>query len=156
MLWTCQTYWKVCLVFINKIGLDLCILGGQFWHLLMEVVTMVFGFFFSWGCCLCLEGSFLNGAADCGQMATLKAKAWDEGVCSQWEAWEGARALWHGAHYIFLIWDNPGVPSVRQPLTNEQGSDHLKWFSWLCWLQEVFSMVLQRAWWNKIYLQLAF
>lgn len=61
-----------------------------------------------------------------------------------------------GMEHIFLIWDNPGVPSVRQPLTNEQGSDHLKWFSWLCWLQEVFSMVLQRAWWNKIYLQLAF
>ena len=39
-----------------------------------------FCFFFSWGSCLCLEGSFLDCAADCGQMATLKPKLWDEGM----------------------------------------------------------------------------
>ena len=39
-----------------------------------------FCFFFSWGSCLCLEGSFLGDAADCGQMATIKPKSWDEGM----------------------------------------------------------------------------
>lgn len=39
-------------------------LGAQFSHPLMEIVTVVFIFFFSWGSCLCLEGSFLDGAAD--------------------------------------------------------------------------------------------
>lgn len=39
-----------------------------------------FCFFSLWGSCLCLEGSFLVGAADYGQMATVKAKSWDEGA----------------------------------------------------------------------------
>lgn len=31
------------------------------------------------GSFLCLEQSFLDGAADSGQMATLTAKSWEEG-----------------------------------------------------------------------------
>ena len=58
-------------------------------------------FFFSWDSCLCLEGSFLGGAADCAQMTALKPKSWDEGMflssgrCEVAGLWEWA--LWHEA-----------------------------------------------------------